>query len=108
MTTQMVFTFDDDQPGQRLSDPTTLGDGRHLLADDLDGARVHVVVRNGVVVSVDAERDGQPVEAYYIVRTVPEDGSGSGEQRAQGVRCYLCACSGDSCTCRPVACPGGG
>jgi hypothetical protein len=80
-------------------------DGRHALPDELGGAKIHVEVRDGELVSFEAERDGETVETL-LLREVPSQFSS--EQLPAGVRCFLCACSGDSCTCRPVPCPGGG
>ena len=89
--------------------PGAAGNGRHQVPEDFDGARVHVEVKNGQVTAVHGERDGKPVETFIIMGTLP----GTGQQpvntmMSSRVDCYLCACSGGSCTCRPYPCPGGG
>ena len=79
-------------------------DGRHALPDELAGAKIHVEVSDGKLVNYEAERDGETVETF-VLHEVPS--SSAAEQLPAGVRCYLCACSGDTCTCRSVPCPGG-
>ena len=80
-------------------------DGRHTLPDELAGAKIHVEVRDGQLVNFEAERDGEQLETFVLQEVPSQLGS---EQLPAGVRCYLCACSGDTCTCRSVPCPGGG
>jgi hypothetical protein len=80
-------------------------DGRHALPGELAGAKIHLEVQGGEIVGHEAERDGETIETF-VLRELPNQLAG--EQQIQGVRCYLCACSGDSCTCRSVPCPGGG
>jgi len=82
-----------------------LGNGRHALKHELGGAKIYATVENGVVVGYEAERDGVEVESFILHKKA------SGPKttlRNNRVDCYLCACSGDSCTCRPYPCPGGG
>ena len=89
-------------------DAASLPDGRHLVTDDLDGSSIYAEVRSGKIESVHGERDGKQVEAFLMISNSASEGSGLIHPDQMPVRCYLCACSGDSCTCRRVPCPGGG
>jgi hypothetical protein len=92
-------------------EPNTARSGRHLAAKDLNGATVHVDMRDGQVTSVHGEHNGKPVETFIISGAWADESADTGEGErlmASRVSCWLCACSGGSCTCRPYPCPGGG
>ena len=87
-------------------------DGRHTLPGELAGAQVYAEVRDGKVVGYEAERDGETIETF-VLRQVPSKLTGNGGQLSaeaprEEVRCFLCAQSGTTMTCREVPCPGGG
>jgi hypothetical protein len=103
MPGNLQFKFQDEQID---FDPKKAGNGRHLAASDLDGAQVHVDIHEGHITGVHGEKHGKPVQTFYITGTAPADGSESGHEglMASQMTCYLCACSGNSCTCRRIPC----
>ena len=85
-------------------DPTTLEDGRHLIADDLGGVRVFAEVKNKKVISYESEGGTGPVEILLLRSEVAPNKKTAPDQRP-GVKCWICACSTDICTCIPTPCP---
>lgn len=107
MPGDLSFTFDDDMLD---FDPGHAGNGRHLASKDIAGARVHVDMHDGHITGVHGERNGKAVEAFYLTGTFPSETSGARHESlfASDVRCYLCACSDNTCTCKRVPCPRSG
>ena len=97
--------FHDDEPMLDLP----RGDGRHLITEGFDGARLEVEVRNGAVVAVSAERDGEPVEAFYILATETEEAHGhTGPKRRRkktDTTYWFCTCQGLVCHCKKTVGP---
>ncbi|WP_413249198.1 hypothetical protein [Sinomonas flava] len=96
MTMTRTYTVRDGAPSL-TEGLAAKGDGRHQLDVDLDGAKIFAVVKDGRITGYEGERDGQPIETVTL-----QEIHAPGERMAR--RCYLCACSGDSCTCIPIDC----
>ena len=73
-------------------------DGWHVVAEDLGGARVSVEMRGGSVVAVQAARDGDPVDAFFLIA------SQAGQGATRTAKCFVCVCSEEACTCGTVPC----
>jgi hypothetical protein len=82
-------------------------DGRHLIVDDLAGAKVFVEIDGGEVIGFHAQHDTDDNVEVLLIQQYRGGGSTPQALPRGPVKCFLCACSGDSCTCIPRPCPGG-
>jgi hypothetical protein len=85
------------------------GPGRHLIKDDLAGARVHAEVADGRIMGLHVEADESVVDAFFIRDLGAEtDKAGRPRPGLRPVKCYFCACAEAGCYCMEVPCDYGG